>query len=138
MSAPEGLASPTSLKLVVSDLKKSETFYRNICLFRDASTLHFQLGGRPFSEVILRETEGNGSLTLMAFDDGEAPSPGAAVLTFSTDDLEAFARRAMEAGGKQIAEARGLRLGKWNALIAEFTDPDGNFLQVLQTIEVEA
>jgi len=138
MSAPEGLASPTSMKLVVPDLRKSEAFYRTICSFKDASTLHFQLGGRPFSEVILREAEGTGSLTLMAFDDGEALSPGAAVLTLSTNDLEAFARRAMEAGGKQIAEPRGLRLGKWNALIAEFTDPDGNYLQVLQTIEVEA
>jgi len=138
MSAPEGLASPTSMKLVVSDLRKSETFYRAICSFKDASTLHFQLGGRPFSEVILREIEGNGSLTLMAFDDGQAPSPGAAVLTFSTDDLEVFARRAMGAGGKLITEPRALRLGKWNALIAEFTDPDGNYLQVLQTIEVEA
>lgn len=74
----------------------------------------------------------------MAYDDGNAPSPGSAVLTFSTDDLEAFANRTIEAGGRIIAEPRGLRLGTWNALIGEFADPDDNLMQVLQTIEREA
>lgn len=138
MSAPDGLASPTSMKLVVPDLKRSEAFYRQICSFKDASTLHFEIDGRPFSEVILRDIEGHGSMILMAYDDGNAPSPGSAVLTFSTDDLEAFANRTIEAGGRIIAEPRGLRLGTWNALIGEFADPDDNLMQVLQTIEREA
>ena len=137
MNEPKGLASPTSIKLVVPDLERSQAFYRTICAFRNASTLHFALDGRPFSEVIMREVDGNASLTLMAFDDGDVPIPGAAVLTFSTPDLEAFAQGAVDAGGTVISEPRALRLGKWNALIGEFADPDGNFLQVLQTIERE-
>ena len=138
MSAAGGLASPTSIKLVVADLKKSEAFYRRICSFNPASTLHFSLAGRPFSEVILRNVTGQGSLTLMAYDDGDAPAPGSAVLTFSTDDLSEFGRNAVDAGATVIAEPRGLRLGKWSALIGEFADPDGNLLQVLQTIDTEA
>jgi predicted enzyme related to lactoylglutathione lyase len=134
MSENGGLASPGSMKLVVADLKASEAFYRRVCSFKPASTLRFSLAGRPFSEVILRDTQGEGSLILMAYDDGEAPSPGSAVMTFSTDDLEAFGKRVVEAGAKVIAEPRGLRLGKWSALIGEFADPDGNLLQVLQTV----
>lgn len=138
MSAPEGLASPTSMKLVVRDLGKAEAFYRRICSFKPASILHFSLAGRPFSEVILRDAAGQGSLTLMAYDDGDAPAPGSAVMTFSTGDLAQFGRNAVEAGATMIAEPRGLRLGKWSALIGEFADPDGNLLQVLQTVETEA
>lgn len=138
MSATEGFASPTSMKLVVGDLAKSEAFYRRICSFKPASTLHFSLAGRPFSEVILRDAAGQGSLTLMAYDDGDAPAPGCAVLTFSTDDLSEFGKNAVEAGATLIAEPRGLRLGKWSALIGEFADPDGNLLQVLQTVGTEA
>lgn len=103
MSAAGGLASPTSMKLVVADLKKSEAFYRRICSFNPASTLHFSLAGRSFSEVILRDVTGQGSLTLMAYDDGDAPVPGCAVLTFSTDDLAQFGNKAIEAGATMVA-----------------------------------
>lgn len=138
MTENTGLASPSSMKLVVADLKRSEAFYRRICSFKAASALHFSLAGRPFSEVILRETDGPGSLILMAYDDGEAPAPGSTVLTFSTLDLEKFGKEAVDAGAQSIAEPRSLRLGKWNALIGEFVDPDGNLLQVLQTIPEDA
>ena len=138
MTKSPGLASPGSMKLVVADLNRSEAFYRRICSFKDAGALHFSLAGRSFSEVILHDTSGPGSLTLMAYDDDEAPSPGSAVLTFSTMDLEEFGKRAVAAGASVIAEPRSLRLGKWSALIGEFADPDGNFLQVLQTIPQDA
>jgi predicted enzyme related to lactoylglutathione lyase len=138
MTESAGLATPTSMKLVVGNLKDSEAFYRAICSFKPASTLHFSLAGRPFSEVILRGASGEGSLTLMAYDDGQAPAPGCAVLTFSTADLEEFSKKAVAAGATIIAQPRSLRLGKWSALIGEFADPDGNLLQVLQTIADEA
>jgi len=52
MSAAEGFASPTSMKLVVGDLAKSEAFYRRICSFKPASTLHFSLAASPSTSLI--------------------------------------------------------------------------------------
>lgn len=100
--------------------------------------MRFALAGRPFTEIVFREDGKNEQVMLMAYDDGDAPAPGAAVLTFSTDDLEALARRVLAGGGTRVAAPRPLRLGTWHALIAEFADPDGNLLQVLQTIEPES
>lgn len=100
--------------------------------------MRFALAGRPFTEIVFRQDGKNEQVMLMAYDDGEAPPPGAAVLTFSTDDLEALAERVLAGGGTQLTEPRPLRLGTWHALIAEFADPDGNLLQVLQTIEPES
>lgn len=100
--------------------------------------MRFALAGRAFTEIVFREDGKNEDLMLMAYDDGQAPAPGAAVLTFSTDDLDALAQRVLAGGGAQVSGPRPLRLGTWHALIAEFTDPDGNLLQVLQTIEPES
>ncbi len=100
--------------------------------------MRFALAGRPFTEIVFRRDGKNEQVMLMAYDDGQAPEPGAAVLTFSTDDLDALAQRVLAGGGTQVAEPRPLRLGTWHALIAEFADPDGNLLQVLQTIEPES
>ena len=100
--------------------------------------MHFALAGRPFTEIVFREDGKNEQLMLMAYDDGQAPVAGAAVVTFSTDDLEALSQRVVDNGGTRVAAPRPLRLGTWHALIGEFTDPDGNLLQVLQTIEPES
>lgn len=133
-----GVASLTSCKLVVSNLERSEAFYRAICGFGAGKTMRFALVGRPFTEIVFRQEGKNEDLMLMAYDDGEAPPPGAAVLTFRTNDLDALAQRVRVSGGSQLAEPRPLRLGTWHALIAEFADPDGNLLQVLQTAEPES
>ena len=133
-----GLASLTSCKLVVSDIERSEAFYRAVCGFGPGKTMHFALAGRPFTEIVFRQEGKHEALMLMAYDDGAAPASGAAVLTFSTDDIDALAQRVLAGGGFQLAQARPLRLGTWHALIAEFADPDGNLLQVLQTIEPES
>jgi len=133
-----GIAALTSIKLVVSDLKRSEAFYRSVCGFGEGKTMHFALAGRAFTEIVFRHDGKNEALMLMAYDDGAAPTSGAAVLTFSTDDLDALAQRVLAGGGSSLARPRPLRLGTWHALIAEFADPDGNLLQVLQTIEPES
>ena len=135
MDTPTGLASLTSFKLVVADLDRAAAFYKAVCGFEDSRNMQFAVAGRSFKDIILRKGKDGQELTIMVYDDGKVPTPGAVVLTYSTDDLAAFRQRALEAGGTEVSEERSLRLGSWNARISDFADPDGNVLQVLQTVE---
>jgi predicted enzyme related to lactoylglutathione lyase len=135
MPEPTGLARLTSFKLVVSDLDRAAAFYRTICGFTQSREMRFSVGGRPFRDIILQNDPRDHELTLLAYDDGEAPDPGSVILTYTTDDLDTFRQKALAAGGAEITRERSLRLGQWHARIAEFADPDGNILQILQKIE---
>lgn len=135
MTDAVGIAKLSSFKLAVSDLERAATFYRAICGFTESREMRFSVGGRPFRDVILRTDAQDHELTLMAYEDGKAPEPGSVVFTYTTDDISELRQRALAAGGTEIAAERSLRLGAWHARTAEFADPDGNILQVLQTIE---
>ncbi len=119
----------TMTKIIVTDLKRSEAFYRAVCGLDQVE----RLSGEGFEEVIMRSSAAPGGAVLILFADGTSPPPGEAVLVFETPDVDAFAARVIAAGGTvvhapQTAEAMGLRF-------AMFKDCEGHMLEALARLQ---
>jgi predicted enzyme related to lactoylglutathione lyase len=112
-------------KIVVTDLDRCEAFYRAVCGFDQIE----RISGQGFTESILRPSGTAMGGALVLFVDGTTPPPGEAVLVFETDDVDAFAARAVAAGGEITYPPQSL--AELGIRVAMFRDPEGHVLEAV-------
>jgi len=118
-------------KLVVADLERAKRFYEAVCGVREVRRIKGAVAGRPITELIMAsEAPGGATLVLFHEHDTPAPPPGACVLVFETEDVDAFVARAEKAGGSVKQPTQSLPdLGVSFAFVL---DPEGHVLEPLR------
>ena len=120
-------------KLVVADLERAKAFYEAVCGVREVRRIKGAVGGKPITELIMQaDASGGATLVLFHEHDTPAPPPGACVLVFETDDVEAFVARAEKAGGSVMQPTQ--RLADLGLSFAFVRDPEGHVLEPLHRV----
>jgi predicted enzyme related to lactoylglutathione lyase len=112
-------------KIIVTNLDRSEAFYRAVCGFDQVE----RISGDGFIESIMRPAGNPMGGALVLFADGTAPPPGEAVLVFETDDVEAFAARSLSAGGETTLAPQFI--AELGVTVAMFCDPEGHTIEAI-------
>jgi predicted enzyme related to lactoylglutathione lyase len=121
-------------KLVVGDLEGMSAFYQQAYGLKPFDRVKADIAGEAIDEIMLGRDSafGPGSVVLLQYPDKPAPQPGAVILGFTTDDLDALVARVQSAGGTlhgevKISEAAPVR-------VAFLYDPEGNLAECVQVI----
>lgn len=119
-------------KLVVGDLEKMSAYYQAVYGLRAFDRIQADIGGDPIDEIMLGKdsAHGPGSLMLLRFVDRKAPEPGALILGFQTDDLEALVERVLANGGSVHVPIRSSDVAP--VRVAFTVDPEGNHAECVQ------
>ena len=121
-------------KLVVHDLEGMSAYYQRAYGLKEFERIQAEIEGDAIDEIFLGidAAHGPGTLTLLQFPTRPAPTPGAIILGFVTDDLEALVA-AVEAAGGTVRE--GIRESEAAPVRVAFTvDPEGNLAENVQVI----
>lgn len=117
-------------KLFVADLEAAKTFYEAVCGVRETQRINGVVDGGPITELIMESAApGGATLVLLHYHEVPAPPPGACVLVFDTDDVDAFVTRAERAGGSVTQQTT--RLPEFGLSYAMVRDPEGHILEPL-------
>lgn len=121
-------------KLVVHDLETMSDYYQRVYGLREFDRIQAAIGDDPIDEIMLGvdSAYGPGSIMLLKFVERPAPAPGAVILGFQTDDLDALVERTLAHGGtlhsgideSQVAPVR----------VAFTVDPEGNPAECVQMV----
>ena len=123
-------AGTIQFKLMVKDLERSATFYKDVLQVRQAMRFSASMNRRAMEEILLEHPNGSLiSLVIIKFLDGISPTHEQAVFVFFTDDIDAFIERVKRNGGK-VTERRDDPENK--ARIAFWYDPEGNLAETVQ------
>ncbi len=118
-------------KLVVGDLERAKAFYGPVCGLTEGRRIDGAVDGRPITELIMEAAQpGGATLVLFRFHDTPAPAAGECMLVFESDDAEAFARRAVEAGGTVMQAVQALP--QFGLSFGFVRDPEGHIVEVIQ------
>ena len=126
---------PTPLsftKLVVHDLEGMSDFYQRAYGLREFVRVQAEIEGEAIDEIFLGvdAPHGPGALTLLTYPDRPAPTPGALILGFATEDLDALVS-SVEAAGGTLRD--GIRESEVAPVRVAFTaDPEGNLAENVQ------
>lgn len=121
-------------KLVVGDLEKMKAFYMNAYDLKQFDRVQADIGIDPIDEIMLGRDSGfgPGSLVLLRFTELAPPRPGAAILGFITDDLQALLDRVVAHGGRVHAAIKDIPEMKVRVAFAK--DPEGNLAELVQML----
>lgn len=121
-------------KLVVGDLEKMKAFYMNAYDLKQFDRVQADIGIDPIDEIMLGRDSGfgPGSLVLLRFTELAPPRPGAVILGFITDDLQALLDRVVAHGGRVHAAIKDIPEMKVRVAFAK--DPEGNLAELVQMI----
>lgn len=121
-------------KLVVGDLEKMKAFYTNVYGLKQFDRIQADIGIDPIDEIMLGRDSGfgPGSLVLLRFTEFAPPRPGAVILGFITDDLNALVDRIVANGGRLHAAIKDIPEMKVRVAFAK--DPEGNLAELVQMI----
>lgn len=121
-------------KLVVDDLDKMSAYYQQVYGLKQFDRIQAEIGVDPIDEIMLGidSAYGPGSIMLLKFVDQPAPAPGAVILGFQTDDLEALVERTIASGGSLHAEIRESDVA--SVRVAFTVDPEGNQAECVQFV----
>lgn len=112
------------VSIPVSHFEKSLTFYR------DLLGMKVQLDGRMFNWMELGPEEPLCKIGLYEWKEGLGrPYPTSTGITLDTDDIQEMYKRLNIAGTRFTNPPKKLEWGGWSA---DFLDPDGNSLNVVQ------
>jgi lactoylglutathione lyase len=117
-------------KIVVTDLERSEAFYRTVTGFDQIE----RLSGQGFTESIMRPSNSQAGGALVLFVDGTRPPPGEAVLVFEVEDVEAFAAKVLNSGGETTFAPHVI--AELGLTVAIFRDPEGHTIEAIARLEV--
>ncbi|MEZ4334176.1 MAG: VOC family protein [Myxococcota bacterium] len=121
-------------KLVVGDLEKMKAFYMNAYDLKQFDRIQADIGIDPIDEIMLGRDSGfgPGSLVLLRFTELAPPRPGAVILGFVTDDLQALLDRVVANGGRVHAAIKDIPEMKVRVAFAK--DPEGNLAELVQML----
>lgn len=125
-------ATPDTMftKLVVRDLDRCASFYRDVFQWRELLRLESVMDHRPMREVMFETQDGTTvPLVIMTYVDGTEPTHGQAVLVLFTADLDALVARVERSGGT-LGERRADAKDQWR--VAFWQDPEGNAVESVQ------
>ena len=119
-------------KLVVDDLEKMSGYYQQVYGLKQFERIQADIGIDPIDEIMLGvdSAYGPGSIMLLKFVDKPAAIPGAVILGFQTDDLEALVDRAVASGGSLHTEIKDSDVAP--VRVAFTVDPEGNHAECVQ------
>ena len=121
-------------KLVVGDLEKMKAFYTNVFGLKQFDRVQADIGIDPIDEIMLGKDSGfgPGSLVLLRFTELAPPRPGAVILGFITDDLNALVGRVVANGGRLHAAIK--EIPEMKVRVAFTKDPEGNLAELVQML----
>ena len=121
-------------KLVVHDLEKSATFYRDAFGLHAVRRVREHIGVEEIDEIMLSADPraAFGSLVLLKYRDRAASPSGELVLGFTTGDLPALLDRVRAAGGRVAVPMR--ELPELRLRVAFATDPEGHLAELVQLL----
>ena len=121
-------------KLVVGDLEKMKAFYTNVFGLKQFDRVQADIGIDPIDEIMLGLDSGYGpgSIVLLRFTELAPPRPGAVILGFITDDLNALVDRVVANGGRLHAAIK--EMPEMKVRVAFTKDPEGNLAELVQMI----
>lgn len=127
-------ASFSFTKLIVDDLEKMSAYYQKVYGLKQFERIQAEIGSDPIDEVMLGvdSAYGPGSIILLEFVDREAPTPGAVILGFQTDDLDALVERTIASGGSLYGEIKQSAVAP--VRVAFTVDPEGNLAECVQML----
>lgn len=121
-------------KLVVHDLQGMSAYYQQAYGLKEFDRVQSEIEGDAIDEIFLgiESAHGPGAITLLQYPDRPAPTPGAIILGFVTEDLDALVAAVEAAGGRvtdgpRTSEAAPVR-------VAFTTDPEGNLAENVQVV----
>ena len=118
-------------KVFVRDLDAMGRFYEEVFGLIPRNRHEDVMLGRKIDEITYQATApGAGSLTLIHYLDGNAPSAGESVQGFTTTDIEALVKRAERAGGRLAEPIR--RIEGFGLVVGFVLDPEGHINEVVQ------
>jgi len=129
-----GPAQFSFVKLVVDDLDKMISFYREVFDLRVAQRLHVESDGKPIEEVIFESGDG-ARLILVKWLDRPAPAVGELVLGARSSEIETLFARA-QAAGATILRPLGASEHAGGMRIGIFEDPEGHATEVVESAPV--
>ncbi len=117
-----------TVAIPVSSFEKGLSFYQDLLGFR------VQLDGRMFNWMELGPDEPHAKIGLYEYKEGQpGRKPGVSTgVNFDTDDIYELHRRLSAKGVKFIAPPTKQ---PWGGVLMDFTDFDGNILEVVQDPE---
>jgi len=120
-------------KLVVQDLEKMATFYKDVVGFEESGRVQSAVGDRAIDEILFDATsQGGSTFVLFKFLDRDAPANEEVILGFITDDLAAFVERTQSAGGAVVTDIKSQP--EHGVKVAFVTDPEGHLLEVVELL----
>jgi len=120
-------------KLVVQDLEKMATFYKDVVGFEESGRVQSAVGDRAIDEILFDATsQGGSTFVLFKFLDRDAPANEEVILGFITDDLAAFVERTKSAGGAVVTDIKSQP--EHGVKVAFVTDPEGHLLEVVELL----
>ncbi len=122
-------------KLIVHDLEKMSTFYRDVYGLHAVNRVRgHSIGGEEIDEIMVSADPQAqyGSLVLLKYL-GRGPSPsGELILGFTTDDLPGLLERVCAAGGSVHAPIK--EIPEMKLRVAFATDPEGHLAELVQML----
>jgi predicted enzyme related to lactoylglutathione lyase len=117
-------------KLVVGDVEKAKAFYGAVCGLSEARRVEGEFGGGRITELIMEGPATAATLVLFTYHGQPAPAAGECMLVFETDDIEAFVRRATDAGGSVMQPVQVLK--DFGLSFGFVRDPEGHIVEAIQ------
>lgn len=118
-------------KLVVADLDRSGTFYREVFGLKEQGRVTADIAGRRIDEIMYRTTApGGGTFVLLRFEDLPEPSVDGVIPGFVTGDVAGVVERAAAAGGTVVQPPRDMP--EHGVRVAFVTDLDGRLIEVVE------
>jgi predicted enzyme related to lactoylglutathione lyase len=121
-------------KLVVGDLEGMSRFYQEAYGLKPFDRVKADIAGDAIDEIMLGKDSafGPGSVVLLQYPERPAPTPGAVILGFTTDDLDALVARVEAAGGSLHGEVKTSDVAP--VRVAFLFDPEGNLAECVQVV----
>lgn len=120
-------------KLVVGDLDRSMTFYREVAGLEEDRRISEVVGGRAMTEIIMTPPAADAApLVLLAFHDSPQPAAGDSILGFRTTDVGAFVDRAVKAGGSIMQPI--VDMPQHGVKVAFVRDNEGHLIEVVEPL----
>jgi len=120
-------------KLLVNDLEKCATFYKDVCGLTEMARVDAEIAGRGIKEIMFNATApGAATFVLLKFVDTTKAFNDEVITGFVTDDLEAFVERVKKAGGKVVDDIKSMP--EHGVKVAFVADVEGHLLEVVEML----